>query len=71
MASVVAWIRVNQKRRLRVVSLDVDHCPELAERLGVTQVPALILCKDGVIVETVEGRATARQIERLIEPHVG
>ena len=70
MESLVAWVRVTQKRRLRVVDLDAGQHQELVERLGVTELPALVLVKDGEVVGRLQGRARGQQIEDLIRPHL-
>ena len=67
----MAWVRVTQKRRLRVVDVDADRSPELAEMLGVREVPTLLVLDGGLVVDRLEGRATGRQIEDLIRPHLG
>jgi thioredoxin-like negative regulator of GroEL len=71
MESLVAWIKVTQKKHLRVVELDADRSPELAQRLGVRKTPTLVLLRGGAILRRLEGRATGRQIEELIRPFVG
>jgi thioredoxin len=70
MESLVAWIKVTQRRRLRVVDLDADRNPELADRLGVRQTPTLLVVRNGEVVRRHEGRATGRQIEALIGPFI-
>lgn len=70
MESLVAWVKVTQKRRLRVVEVDVDRNPALARELEVTELPSLVVIKDRQVVARLEGRATGRQIEDLIRPHV-
>jgi thioredoxin-like negative regulator of GroEL len=70
MQSLVAWVKVTQKKRLRVLEVDADSSPTLAERLRVRKVPSLVLIKDRRIVGRLEGRATGRQIDDLIRPHV-
>jgi thioredoxin-like negative regulator of GroEL len=71
MESLIAWVKVTQKKRLRVVELDADRSPELAHHLAVRQTPTLLVLQEGVVVGRLEGRATGRQIEALIRPHVG
>ena len=45
MESLIAWVKVTQKKRLRVVDLDADRSPELAQRLGIQTTPTLlVLC---------------------------
>ena len=70
MESLVAWVRVTQKKRLRVVDVDVDQHPSLVARLGVRQVPTLLLVVGRSVVGRLEGRATGRQIEQLIRPYL-
>lgn len=70
MESLVAWIKVTHKRRLDVVELDLDRHSELVAQLGVRAAPSLVLVKDQEVVGRLEGRASGRQIEELIRPHV-
>jgi len=70
MASLVAWVKVTQKRRLNVIDVDVDSNPDLVCALGVAELPALVLIKDQRVVGRLEGRATGRQIDELIRPHL-
>jgi thioredoxin-like negative regulator of GroEL len=71
MESLIAWVKVTQRKRLRVVDLDADLNPELARELGVEETPTLLVVHDGAVVGRHEGRATGRQIEALIGPFVG
>jgi thioredoxin-like negative regulator of GroEL len=70
MESLVAWVKVTQKKRLRVVDVDADRNPVLARELEVTEFPTLVLIKDRQVVDRLEGRATGRQIDELIRPHL-
>ncbi len=70
MESLVAWIKVTRKTRLRVVDLDADRSPELAHHLGVRETPSLLLLSGGEVVGRLDGRSTGRQIEALIDPHL-
>lgn len=70
MSSLVAWVRVTEKARLRVLEVDVDRDRVLADAMRVSTVPALVLVRDRAEVGRLEGRATGPQIERLIRPHV-
>jgi thioredoxin len=56
--------------RLAVAKLDVDEHPEPAERFGVQAVPTLILFKDGAPVVRWLGALPARELRRLLEPHL-
>jgi thioredoxin-like negative regulator of GroEL len=70
MESLVAWVKVTQKKRLRVIDFDIDENPVLARRLAVATVPALVLIKDRQVLGRLEGRATGQQIDDLIRPHL-
>jgi thioredoxin-like negative regulator of GroEL len=70
MSSLVAWVRVTEKARLRVVEVDADANERLMRALGVAVVPALVLVRDQAVLGRLEGRVTGREIERLIRPHV-
>jgi hypothetical protein len=70
MASLVAWVRVNEKARLRVVEVEADGHEALMDALEVTEVPSLVLVGREGVLGRHEGLATGRQIESLIRPHV-
>lgn len=70
MESLVAWVKVTQKKRLRVVDLDAERSTVLTERLRIRKIPSLLLVKDRRVVGRLEGRATGRQIEELIRAHL-
>lgn len=70
MESLVAWVKVTQKKRLRVIDVDADRNPALTRELEVTEIPALVLIKDHEVVARLQGRATGRQIDELIRPHL-
>jgi len=70
MESLIAWVKVTQKKRLRVVDVDVHRNPTLARELEVREFPTLVLIKDRRVVGRLEGRATGRQIDDLIRPHL-
>jgi thioredoxin-like negative regulator of GroEL len=70
MESLLAHLARKERARLRVSRIDVDESPELAERLGVTEVPTLILVKDRRPVARLDGRVSAPQIERMLEPYL-
>ena len=70
MESLLAHLARKERTRLRVSRIDTDASPELAERLQVTEVPTLVLVKDRRPVARLEGRVSAPQIERMLEPYL-
>ena len=69
MESLLAHIERRERERLSVTKVDVDERPEVAERFGVVDVPALALVVDKRVVARLDGRATAPRIEALIAEH--
>ena len=70
MSSLVAWVRVTEKKRLRVVEVDAEDHAELADALDVSTVPTLVLMRGRKILGRLDGRATGNDITRLIRPHL-
>jgi thioredoxin-like negative regulator of GroEL len=70
MESLIAWVKVTQRKQLRVVEVDADRHPGLVDQLAVTEVPTLLLLENRRVVGRLEGRATGRQIDELIRPHL-
>ena len=70
MESLLAHIARKERDHLRVARVDVDARPDLAERLDVTEVPTLVLVKDGRAVDRIEGRASTPRIEEMLERHL-
>ena len=70
MESLLAHLARKERGRLRVSRIDTASNPELAEKLGVMTVPTLVLVKDRRPVARLEGRVSAPQIERMLEPYL-
>lgn len=70
MESLLAHVARKERSRLRVMRVDVEEQPELAERFGVGAVPALVLVKGKRVVERLDGRASAPKIESMLAPHL-
>lgn len=70
MSSLVAWVSVTEKARLRVIEVDVDENHRFAKALEVTTVPTLLVVHERQVLARHEGRATGQDIEELIRPHV-
>jgi thioredoxin 2 len=70
MESLLAHVARKERHRLRVVQVDVDRRRDLATRLAVGAAPTLVLVKQGRPVARIEGRASAPQIEAMLEAHL-
>lgn len=70
MESLLAHLARKERARLRVMRVDIDEQPDLAERFKVADVPTLILVKGKRAVDRIDGRASAPRIESMLEPHL-
>lgn len=70
MESLLAQLGRKERARLSLSRVDTDETPKLAETLGVTEIPTLVLLVDRKPVGRIDGRATAPQIQRLLENHL-
>jgi thioredoxin-like negative regulator of GroEL len=70
MESLLAHIARKERDRLRVLRVDTDQRPDLADRFGVDDVPTLVLVKEKHTVARLAGRASAPRIEQMLEPHL-
>ena len=70
MESLLAHLARRERGRLRVTRVDLAATPQVGEQLEVTEVPTLVLLKDGRPVARIEGRASAPEIDRMLAPHL-
>ena len=63
-APLVAQLAQEKEGALKVYTVDVDQCPDVAGCYGVSAVPTLILFQDGKAIRRTTG---AQPIERLRE----
>jgi thioredoxin-like negative regulator of GroEL len=70
MESLLAHLARKERARLKVIRVDVDVQPELAERFRVAEVPTLVLVKGKRVVGRLEGRVSQPRIEAMLEPHL-
>ena len=69
MESLLAHLARKERARLRVTRVDVDHQPDLAERFKVEAVPTLVLVNGKRVVDSLDGRASAPNIEDMLDRH--
>jgi thioredoxin-like negative regulator of GroEL len=68
MESLLAHLARKERDRLRVWRVDAETQADWVERFSVDQIPTLVFIKDKKAVARLEGRASAPQIERMLEP---
>jgi thioredoxin-like negative regulator of GroEL len=56
--------------RLKVVKVNVDENPVLAQRFNAMSIPTMVVLKDGQVVHRVVGALPKPQLEAQITPHL-
>lgn len=57
--------------RIKLVKVDVDAAPRVAERFSVQAVPTLLLMKDGQVIAHRAGAVPAAELRRWVEEALG
>ena len=70
MESLVAWVKLSQRARLRVVEVDGERRMDVVRRFGIREFPSLVLIVGRRVVARLEGRATAHEIDQLLRTHL-
>ncbi|HEY0404877.1 MAG TPA: thioredoxin [Pyrinomonadaceae bacterium] len=55
----------------RVVKMNIDDNPSVAQRYGIRGLPTLILFKGGEVADRIVGAISKDSISRLIDKHAG
>ena len=58
-------------RRIKLVKVDVDAAPRVAQRFSVQAVPTLLLMKDGQVIAHRAGAVPAAELRRWVEEALG
>jgi len=56
--------------RVRILKIDVDKNPAIAQQYGIRNVPTLMVFKNGQVVFRQPGVIPAQQIIQLLQPHL-
>jgi thioredoxin 1 len=70
LAPVVEAIAEQYGDATRVLKLNVDDSPGVAQRYGIHGIPTLILFQDGVEKERIVGVASQEKISQRIDPYI-
>ena len=70
MESLLAHLARKERTRVRVMRVEVEAQPELAEKFRVVDVPTLVLVKGKRVVDRLDGRASAPRIEAMLAKHL-
>lgn len=70
MESLLAQLARKERSRVRVMRVEVEEQPELAEKFRVEAVPTLVLVRRKRVVDRIEGRASAPRIDAMLARHL-
>lgn len=69
-APILDEIAGEYEGKLKIVKVNVDSDPGIAERYGITGIPALLLFKNGKLVDTLVGFLPKDKLLSRIRPHL-
>jgi len=70
MAPILKQVKQNFKDQIKIIKIDIDQNPAIAQKYAVKGVPTLILFKKGVSVWRQSGVLQANQINTIISSHI-
>ncbi len=70
MAPVLKQVKHNFKDQIKIIKIDIDKNPAVAQKYGIRGVPTLILFKNGREVWKESGVLQANQINAIINSHL-
>jgi len=70
MESLLAHLARKERTRVRIMRVEIDEQPELAEKFRVESVPTLVLVMRKKAVDRIDGRVSAPKIEAMLARHL-
>ena len=67
LSPVVDEVAEENAGRAKVVKVNIDEEPDLAQRFGVMSIPTLLLIKDGKVAASSVGLRPKHQVESLLD----
>ena len=65
LAPTIAKIAEEQEGKIKVCKVDVDECPMLAARFGISSIPTLMVFENGQVKTSSVGVQSKSMIERM------
>jgi thioredoxin 1 len=69
-APTVEYFAENYKEKMKVAKMNVDESMKIPARYGIMSIPALLLFKDGQVVETIIGALPQDKIVDTVTKHL-
>ncbi len=70
MAPVLKEVKKNFKEQIKIIKIDIDQNPAVAQKFAVRGVPTLILFKKGISVWRQSGVIMANQLNPIISSYL-
>lgn len=70
MTPVLKQVKQTFKDQIKIIKIDIDHTPAVAQKYAVRSVPTLILFKNGKSVWRQSGVLQAHQINAIIKTYL-
>jgi thioredoxin-like negative regulator of GroEL len=70
MESLLAHLARKERTRVRIMRVEIEEQPELAEKFRVESVPTLVLVTRKKVVDRIDGRVSAPKIEAMLARHL-
>ncbi|MBD0335251.1 MAG: thioredoxin [Cyanobacteria bacterium Co-bin13] len=70
MAGVLEQVNGQLKGQLKIVKIDTERYPQLAQQHRIYALPTLVLFKAGQPIDRVEGVLPADQLVQRLQPHL-
>ncbi len=67
LAPIIEQLAADYAGRVTVCKVDVDDCPDLAQRYGVMSVPMLMLVKDGEVANKTVGAIPKNRLAAMLD----
>jgi thioredoxin len=71
MVPILEQVNAHLKERLQVVKINTESYPQLASQYGIQALPTLVLFKNGLPTERIEGAMPAEQLIQRLEMLMG
>lgn len=57
--------------KLKIVKVNVDEAPDLAQQFGIRSIPTLLVFKGGTVADQAIGAKSKAQFSAWLQPHLG
>ena len=69
-APLIDQLAKEYEGRAQVVKLDLDHNKDTAKKYSVRSIPAVLIFKNGEVVENLVGKASYETLSQALEKHL-